>query len=208
MPVNFGWLIDRYGVPGLLIPNTPAFVYDGGLGRGAVRSEHPAEGRDPFGSRTLYYRIPMGSEPFLLVGGYVRLPRGRVGAALARLDEMRIVVFDRFRERSPSGGTRVAVEVAVAADVRGVGREELDRAIAERRVLDVSSYREMGDGYVSVEIVAPGGPLPEHGHVLVFDPPCRLTEEELSTAPHLEVDSADEFIGRTYRKKLPFPLDP
>jgi len=184
MADTFGELIEKYGVPGLLIPNKGSYVITDSLDNG-VRS---------LGSKVSYDRTPYGEAPFLLIKAYLEIRAGELNRVLADLETFHIVELRHGTKRGPRGGTINIVLIAIAADVSEFSQEELNNAMAEQRLVGVASYRSMGDGYVNLHLITPNLPVDEYGYYFLFKDPCRLTEEELPYAEAFTRDSAWDFF--------------
>jgi hypothetical protein len=88
-------------------------------------------------------------------------------------------LVERVIMRGPRGGKRPMVRFALAEDIQGFSRKEMAEAIADQRVLGLSSYREFGDSYIELTVVSSLARLDYFPYLFLFDPPCQLRETEL-----------------------------
>ena len=176
----FSKLIEKHGVPRIVIPNTPSCLYTRANSGSYYAGETPPVGLDPLSARVVYCRVPLGHEPFLQIHRYVQIEARAVNSARPALLEMGVVeVLRGGSVRGPRGGTKQVARIAVREDVSPLGAEEFAKALAQRRVLAIHAERSMGDSFVTFEVVkdaARGG----GGFCFLFDAPCRLTDTELS----------------------------
>src|SRR5688500_16580792 len=175
--------MDKYGTPSLVIPNPPA--------SGAES----------------------GGEAFLLVKAQIEVPRRKFGALRARLTAAGYRIVEHHPWFADRPWNRDRVRLTLEEDVTPISRAEVERAATERRVLSVSTWRSMGDGYVDFRLAAPdsfshGG----YDYDFLFPGPGSPREAELPPSGALNAwDSADEFF-HAYRspftRDLPADLPP
>jgi hypothetical protein len=178
-------LIEKYGVPFLVIPNTPR-----------VRSHD--ERRGVFSGKAvnridvaaaLHQRIPAGGEDFLLVKAQIEVPLNGFGDLETRLEQdgVKIVEYRRWKDE--------LVRLTLETDVTPITRDDILRAVRLRRVLFVSDWRSMGDGYVDFAVATPGRLEDDDGYHFYFPSAPGLTERELPASGSLNPwDSADDFF--------------
>jgi len=184
----FEQLIEKYGVPFLVTPNTPRVLYlderRGGLSGHAVTRVDVAT--------TLHLRMPVGEEAFLLVRAQIEVPSHGFCDLETRLerDGVKIVEYRRWKDG--------LVRLTVGTDVTPISRDDILHAVRRRRVLWVSDWRSMGDGYVDFAVASPGRLEDDDGYCFYFPSAPGapgLTGGELPASGSLNPwDSADDFF--------------
>jgi hypothetical protein len=188
MAGSFERLVEKYGVPFLVIPNTPRVLsYDE---RRGVFSGSAVAGIDV--ATALYQRIPVGEEAFLLVRAQIEAPLNGFGGLETGLerDGVKVVEYRRWKDES--------ARLTLDTDVTPTGRDDILRAARLRRIVSVSDSRSMGDGYVDFAVAAPGRLEDDDGYLFYFPsaPGAHgLTDGELPASGSLNSwDSADDFF--------------
>jgi hypothetical protein len=181
-------LIEKYGVPYLVIPNTPRVLSRDE--RRGVFSGPAVTGIDV--ATALHQRIPVGEEAFLLVKAQVDVPLNDFGDLETRLerDGVQIVEYRRWQDER--------VRLTLETDVTPITRDDIIHAVRRRRVMSVSDWRSMGDGYVDFAVATPGSLADEDGYHFYFPSAPGapgLTGEELPASGSLNPwDLADDFF--------------
>lgn len=130
----------------------------------------------------LYGKYRFEDQPFLLIKKYIEIPVREFSAMEKSFKAPGIVVSFRVTKDwglSWRKRRRNLVRFALAEDVVGFSRKEMDAAITEQRILWISSYREFGDTYLDLRIVTHDSDLKNRGYFFLFDVPYHLKSEEL-----------------------------
>lgn len=162
MDNSFEKLIENFGVPRIVIANSPFIL---SFGDGAWRVGDNPE-KEPSG-RVYQRRFRCGDAEFLAV-------RSRIEADLS--EESELLKYLREKDQRPieflydyekrSGAT---VAVTSDADAAPLGRRELTWAADEKRLIWVSSWSSMGDAYLDVShCTEPFFPEPHRDNGLYF----------------------------------------
>lgn len=181
-------LIEKYGVPYLVIPNTP---------RALSRDERRGVFSAPAVTRievatALYQRRPLGEEAFLLVKAQIEVPLNDFGDLETRLEQDGVKIVE-YRRRKDE-----LVRLTLETDVTPITRDDIIHAVRRRRVMFVSDWRSMGDGYVNFAVATPGSLEDDDGYHFYFPSAPGapgLTDRELPASGSLNPwDSADDFF--------------
>jgi len=152
----FSKLIEKHGVPRIVIPNTPCWQFTRANSGSYFVSETPPAGMDPLSARVVYCRVPLGNEPFLAIRRYVEVAAHSVKSMRAALLAKGVVeVLRGGNVRGPRGGTQQVTRIAVRDDVSPLGADEFGAALRQRRVLAVHVESSMGDRFLTFKVVTP-----------------------------------------------------
>lgn len=156
MSNNFKELIENFGVPKIIIPNTPRTLEFGG---GYLKvGKNPEIAADP--SNKIYHRrFRFGDSPFLAVKSRIETDLSRENELLEHLREQNLKPIEfiyTYREVWSSDSSKIYVRAKVAiatdADVSSVSQNDLACAIAENRFIWAGSWSSMGDAYLTVSL--------------------------------------------------------
>jgi hypothetical protein len=185
---SFEHLIEKYGMPFLVIPNTPRVLSHDE--RRGVFSGQAVTRIDV--ATALYQRVPVGEEGFLLVKAQIEVPLHGFGDLETRLEQdgVKIVEYRRWKGE--------LVRLTLETDVTPISRDDILHAVRRRRVVFVSDWRSMGDGYVDFAVATHGRLEDDDGYLFYFPSAPGtpgLTEKELPASGSLNSwDSADDFF--------------
>lgn len=156
MSNSFENLIEKFGVPKIIIPNTPRTLEFGG---GYLKvGKNPEIARDS--SDKIYHRrFRFGNSPYLAVKSRIETDLSRENELLEHLRDQNLKPIEfiyTYREVWSSDPSEIYVrpKVAIAtdADVSPVSEDDLVRAIAENRFVWAGSWSSMGDAYLDVSL--------------------------------------------------------
>lgn len=173
MARTFKQLVEKYGVPLIVIPNTPKVLFY--LNAQRVRfsgQEVPPIAKTECG----YQRRVFGQEDFLLIKTQRSVPFSAIEKAVAELEEkgISIVEYNRYL------WAKEFVGLTLSADVTPISRADLLQAIDKRQTLCVDSWRVMGDGYVEFRTGMPAFLDSEEGYRFFFPSAgAGLTDSEI-----------------------------
>jgi hypothetical protein len=188
MARSFEHLIEKYGVPFLVIPNTPRFLSRDE--RRGVFSGHAVNRIDV--ATALHQRTPVGEEAFLLVKAQIEVPLNGFGDLATRLEQdgVKIIEYRRWKGE--------LIRLTLDTDVTPISRDDVLHAVRRRRVITVTDWRSMGDDYVDFAVATPGRLADDDGYLFYFPSAPGspgLTERELPASGSLNSwDSADDFF--------------
>ena len=169
---GFGNLIQHFGIPKILIPNKTITLYLG----------------EPSTGNHIRRQVKYGETEFLAIRSRTETWISNEEKLIEHLNKQNLEIIETvYFTKSEDGGGRYTttdwkeskVAMTTNKDVDSVSREDLLKAIAEKRVLWVGGWRSMGDGYVSFQICRADNLPGFSGYYFLFDPPCRLTEKML-----------------------------
>lgn len=186
---TFKQLIEKYGVPLMVIPNTPSYLSYVNAQRVVVSGQEipPLAMTEPG-----YQRRPAGTEDFLLVKTQRRVPFNTIDEVAATLKEkgISIVEYNRYRWATDFVG------LTLSCDVTPISRADLLRAIEKRQVLYVYDWRVMGDGYVEFRMDTPAFLKDGDGYRFFFPSASGLTDAEIPDSGRFnEYDSLFRFYA-------------
>jgi hypothetical protein len=137
MALSFAGLIESYGLPDLLIPNSPLIRYSSHGIHYVTRDplKHPIPD-----FTLLYQRTPAGDADFLRVRSQIELPLAdwsklAAARAAAGLNPLSMVEYRRTSITPP------LIRISVESDTSQLSWEEVINASRERRILGVYSVR-------------------------------------------------------------------
>lgn len=199
MENSFEDLIVQFGVPKIVIPNTPRLLY---LGQGSfVVGENPEKEIDP--QYKIYHRrFKYGETEFLAVKSRIEVYKNEEKKLLENLEKRNLKPVEfvysykeaRARDYPTGDWKNDKVAVATDADVKPLSREDLLEAIEEKRVLWVCGWSSMGDKYVDFHIGSADFLPKDHGYHFLFEKPCRLTGAMLAGMGD-DYESEEEFFN-------------
>ena len=176
MENSFEDLIKKFGVPKIIIPNSPRLLY---LGQGSfVVSENPEKELDP--QYKIYQRrFKYGETEFLAVKSRIETYRRDEKKLLEHLEKQNLnpveFVYKYRQTRAWDYSTDIweddKVEIATETDVEPLSREDLLEAVEEKRVLWVVGWSSMGDKYVDFHICSKEFLPKDQGYHFLFDEP-------------------------------------
>jgi hypothetical protein len=129
MARSFEHLIEKYGVPFLVIPNTPRFLSCDE--RRGIFSEPTVTRIDV--ATVLHQRVPVGEEAFLLVKAQIEVPLNGFGDLETRLEQDGVKIVEYIRWKGE------LVRLTLDTDVTPITREDIIRAVRLRRIITVTS---------------------------------------------------------------------
>lgn len=165
MKNDFLDLIKKIGIPKIIIPNREIKLFQGEIIRKQIKF-----------NETEFLAINKRNETWISneqkLAGYLTS------------QNLRIIETNYFYKSDNCGGRYTTgewkeskVAITTSADVEPLSRENLLRAIEEKRVLFVGGWRSMGDGYVDFSLCSPDNLPSFSGYYFLFDSP--LAEEML-----------------------------
>lgn len=185
---DFSDLIKRFGTPKIVIPNTPMIFYQGYYGM--ITGKNPEDFNEKINSKhKIYYRrLQHGETEFLAVRSRYETWMSNENLLLEYFEknDLKPVEFIyTYKNRwawdyATEGWKEGRVSIAADADVEALSRENLLKAVDEKRLLWVCGWRSMGDGYVDFHICTPERLPTDSGYYFLFDEPCRLTDSMLA----------------------------
>ena len=176
----FSGLLKKYGVPGILLPNTPTCRF---RKKGSYFiAEAPPDAMHALSAAVSYCRIPFGHEPFLSVAKYVEVDAPKNASARDALAKLEIVEILYGVRRGPRRRRKPVVRIALRDDVTPLTAKAFDDALAERRIVALNSQSSMGDVYISFHVVTRELREREDSFRFLFAAPCRISDQELSLA--------------------------
>ena len=204
----FSGLLRKYGVPRVVLPNTPACRFSKRGSGSYFIAEAPPDGMHALSAAVSYCRIPFGHEPFLSVAKYVEVGAPKIASVRDALAELGIVEIFYGVRRGPRGGRKRVVRIALRDDVTLLTAKAFDDALAERRIVAVNSESSMGDVYVSFHVVTRELREQQDSLRFLFAAPCRVSDQELPFASAEGSWSSvgevlDDFSDR-FTRPLPF----
>lgn len=210
MANDFSDLIEKFGAPRLVIPNTERFDHSGSavkLSDGTVKINN---------GKPFRRQKKIGETQFLAIRGRIETWLANEEKLLAHLKKKNLTPIEtiyfykdaRAWDYSTSHWKDSKIAIATEADVEPLTREELLREIEERRVVWVGGWSSMGDGYVNVSVCAPDN-LPAHGggYHFLFAPPCRIYESMLAKMGEGFEWESEFFNCYSSRFSRPFLMD-
>lgn len=156
MSNSFEDLIEKFGVPKIVIPNTPRTLeFGGGY---MVVGKTPETASNP--SNKMYHRrFRYGDSPFLAVASRIETDLSRENELLEHLRGQNLkpieflYTYKEVWSSDPSQiDVRAKVAVATDADVSPVSQDDLVRAISEKRFIWAGGWSSMGDAYLTVSL--------------------------------------------------------
>jgi hypothetical protein len=147
MENSFKNLIERFGVPKIIVPNTPRIL--------AQRGSYLTVGKNPetpaAPSDVIYHRrFQFGDSEFLGVYSRIETDLEREKELLEHLktQELKPVEFVySYQKNRSSGVSENKAAIATDADAAPVSRRELLEAISEKRLIWACGWSSMGDAY-------------------------------------------------------------
>ena len=181
MANDFSDLIEQFGVPKIIIPNTPTIFHQGIYG--TMVGTNPEIRVEPK-YRIYYRRFKHGDAEFLAVRSRYETWISNEKALLEFFKEQNLNAIEfiyTYKDRwawdyTTEKWKEARVMIAADADVEPLSREDLLTAVEEKRLLWVCSWRSMGDGYVDFHICTADCLPTDDGFYFLFDAPCRLTD--------------------------------
>lgn len=165
MKNDFLDLVEKFGIPKILIPNQEIKLFQGKI----IRKQ-----------------IKCGESEFLVIDKRNETWLSDEQKLVEHLTQQNLQIIETiyFYKSDNSGGRYTAgdwkeskVAVTTNADVEPLSRENILQAIEETRVLFVGGWSSMGDGYVDFRICSPDNLPTFSGYYFLFDLP--LIEEML-----------------------------
>lgn len=156
MSNSFEALIEKFGVPKIIVPNTPRTLEFGG---GYLKiGKNPEIATNP--SNKIYHRrFRFGDSPYLAVKSRIETNVSRENELLEHLREQNLKPIEfiyTYREVWSSDPSKIYVRAKVAiatdADVSPVSQNDLVCAISENRFIWAGSWSSMGDAYLTVSL--------------------------------------------------------
>lgn len=195
MENSFENLIKQFGVPKIIIPNTPRLLYSA-QGRLVVSaySENEIDPQD----KIYHRRFMSGETEFLAVKSRIEIYKRDEKTLLESLKKQNLKPVDFVYsykystdwDYSTEDWRNDKVAIATEADVEPLSREDLLKAVEEERVLWVAGWSSMGDKYVDFHICSADYLPKDEGYHFLFEKPCRLTGEMLvNMGDNYEYDS-------------------
>lgn len=201
MEFSFENLIEQFGVPKIVIPNTPRLLY---LGESSfVVSENPEKENDSE-CRIYHRRFKYGETEFLALRSRIEIYKENEQELLEKLEKQNlkpiefVYKYRKIKSWNYSTDDREDVKIAVVteADVEPLSRENLLKTIEEKRVLWVAGWSSMGDKYVDFHVCSADILPQDQGYHFMFEKPCYLTDEMtvgMGDAYELEEEFFDDY---------------
>ena len=184
MEKSFEDLIKKFGVPKIIIPNTPRLLY---LGQGSfIVGKNPENENDPQ-DKIYHRRFAHGDTEFLAVKSRIEVYKKDEKDLLENLEKQNLKPIEfiySYRQThnwdySTDDCEDTKVAIATEADVEPLSREDLLEAIEEKRVLWVAAWSSMGDKYVDFNVCSADFLPKDEGYHFLFEKPYCLTGEML-----------------------------
>lgn len=185
MEYSFEDLIKDFGVPKIVIPNAPRLLH---LGEGSFKVSENTEQEIDSQDKIYHRRFKHGETEFLAVKSRIEVYKDDEKDLLENLKKQNLKPVElvyryskmRTWDHSTDDWEDTKVSVATETDVEPLSRENLLKAIGEKRVLWVAGWSSMGDKYVDFH-VCPANILPDdQGYHFLFEKPCYLTDAMLA----------------------------
>jgi hypothetical protein len=169
MTPTFGKLIERYGVPWLVMPDTPHV-------------------QDNTGNQGIHQRTPLSTDAYWLITAQLEVPLEALNTLETRLRHDSISLLEYRR-------TGDLVRLSLETDAIPVRREGMHRVVQQRQVLSVQAGRSPTDNHVHFIIATPDL-LESTGAYHFFFPTCPgLTDQEVpASGPLNPWKSVDDFF--------------
>lgn len=182
MSSSFEDLIKKFGVPKIVIPNTPKIKYKS-KGSIIVSNDPQIDAADEIYQQRFKY----GDAEFLAVRSRIETWFSNKEILLEHLQAQNlkpVEIVYRYKGRrtwdySTNSWKESKVAIATERDIEPLSREDLLEAVEEKRVLWVCGWSSMGDKYVDFHICPPRFLPNDAGYHFLFDAPCRLTDRML-----------------------------
>ncbi len=153
MENSFEDLIKEFGVPKIIIPNTPNLVM---LGTSSILvSDQPERETQP-DDKIFYRRFKYGNSEFLAVSSRIKKDLSEEEMLLEELERQNLKpvefvysykkIWTPYYTNEPEYSSKVAI--ATETDVTPVSRAELLDAVADKRLLWAYDWSSMGDAYL------------------------------------------------------------
>lgn len=184
MANDFKYLIEKFGVPKIIIPNTPQIKY---LGRGSIVVGTNPEREFDSSTKIFYRRFQFGESEFLAVNKRFETYLSQENLLLEYLSENKLQPIEfiylgkdaRTWDYSTKHWKESKVAITIATDVENIYKADLLKAVEHKRVLSVSSWSSMGDKYVEFRICSADNLPKDLGFHFLFEKNCVLSEEML-----------------------------
>lgn len=171
MENSFEALIENYGMPKIVIPNTPrTLALKGGYLLVGKNPEIPPEPTD----RYFHRRFQHGDSEYLGIISRIETDLSRENELLAHLQDQKLKPIEFIYNSSKNwstGADETRVAIAADADIIPLGKDEILKAISEKRLIWACDWSSMGDAYLNVSVCSQENLPTDEGVYFLFDLP-------------------------------------
>lgn len=152
MSNSFENLIEIFGIPKIVIPNTPRTLV---LGNGAFMVSKNPEFSLPSSQQIYHRRFQHGDSDFLAVSSRIETQLHRQNELLEYLQCQNLTPIEfvyTYEKNRSNGLIECKVAIATSADAAPLNKNYLEQAIAEKRLIRAGAWSSMGDAYLDVRL--------------------------------------------------------